>query len=494
MDKPNVLVILTDEQRWDTLGVYGNKDVRTPHLDALAGDGVLFSNFFAVFPVCTPSRYSLLSGLYVHQHMGWTNQSTLPSGLPTFPRVLRDQGGYTTKCVGKMHFTPTYLDVGFDEMVLSEQDGPGRWDDEYHRYLEERGLVDATDLQDQVGMFRAKAPDAYRENFGTQPSNLPDEDYSTTWIGNQACQALEGWEGGGHLLEVGFIKPHHPFDAPPPWNDIYDPDALEMLPGWTDQVSDVDHAYNKGFFENRNLTPKAMRGVLAQYYASITQIDHEVGRMVKILKDKGFYDDTLIIFTSDHGDYMGFHHMILKNNYMYDPVIQIPLVIKYPAGYTGSAGTTSAGLVSNLDLAATIMDIAGCMIPTELWGMSQPVDPEDPDSFRETVFAETDGGNYMVRTATRKLLCCKAHPSQFFDLEKDPHELENQIDNPAYSTEVQQLRDRLFAWLAFEASSPTYLHEEAPVARGKNVPTRGDGHEERSQAYFQAKMQEWQDK
>jgi len=116
--RPNILLIHADQHRFDCLGAYGNPDIQTPNIDALAQDGVLYEASFCPFPVCTPSRYSLLSSQYVHQHLGWTNHSTLPNGIPTFPKVLR-ANGYSTKAVGKMHFTPTYLDVGFDEMILS---------------------------------------------------------------------------------------------------------------------------------------------------------------------------------------------------------------------------------------------------------------------------------------------------------------------------------------------------------------------------------------
>ncbi|HEU5317637.1 MAG TPA: sulfatase-like hydrolase/transferase, partial [Chloroflexota bacterium] len=149
-ERPNVLVIMTDQFRWDCLGLggQGNPDVKTPHLDRLARDGVWFPTTFCPLPVCTPSRYSLLSGLYVHQHGGWTNRCTLTPDIPTFPRRLRE-AGYRTRGVGKMHFTPTYLDVGFEALELAEQNGPGRYEDDYHRELMEAGLVPATDLIDQ---------------------------------------------------------------------------------------------------------------------------------------------------------------------------------------------------------------------------------------------------------------------------------------------------------------------------------------------------------
>src|SRR6056297_1648947 len=137
-NKPNFLIILSDEHRKDCIGAYGNKDIKTPHLDSIAADGVVYENCFCTLPVCTPSRYSFLTGLYVHQHMGWSNHSSLPPKIPKFPAELK-KAGYKTKAVGKMHFTPTYQDVGFEEMELAEQVGPGRLDDDYHRYLRAKG-------------------------------------------------------------------------------------------------------------------------------------------------------------------------------------------------------------------------------------------------------------------------------------------------------------------------------------------------------------------
>jgi arylsulfatase A-like enzyme len=146
---PNILVIHVDQRRTDGLGAYGNADTKTPNIDRLAADGIRYTNSFCPLPVCTPSRYSLLCGQYVHEHHGWTNRSALAPDIMTFPRILR-KAGYRTKAVGKMHFTPTYLDVGFDELLLAERDGPGRWDDDCHRYLMHHVLVDRNDLEDQL--------------------------------------------------------------------------------------------------------------------------------------------------------------------------------------------------------------------------------------------------------------------------------------------------------------------------------------------------------
>src|SRR5581483_6068793 len=182
------------------------------------------------------------------QHAGWTNRSTLAPGIATFPKLLR-AAGYRTKAVGKMHLTPTYLDVGFD----------------------------AIDLIDQRREFRRRAPDEYWATFGALRSDLPEEWHSTTWIGDRAVRTLEAWSGEANLLLASFIKPHHPFDPPAPWDALYSPDALELLPGWMEAVPEHDRAYAPGYFDNTKLTPAALRRVMAYYYATISQIDHHVG-------------------------------------------------------------------------------------------------------------------------------------------------------------------------------------------------------------------------
>lgn len=161
----NILLIHADQHRMDCIGAYGNPDVQTPNLDQLAKDGVLYHNAYCTLPVCTPSRYSLLTGQHVQEHQGWTNRSTLNPDIETLPDLLK-KAGYRTKAIGKMHFTPTYLDVGFEELTLAEQDGGGRWDDDYHRDLMDNSLVDAIDLEDQ----RQEYPKGY--HAGSKRSDL----------------------------------------------------------------------------------------------------------------------------------------------------------------------------------------------------------------------------------------------------------------------------------------------------------------------------------
>ena len=481
----HILILHADQHRIDCLGTYGNKEIRTPHIDSLAADGLRFKNSFCTFPVCTPSRYSLLSGLPVHEHQGWDNHCTLRPGTPTFASVLR-QDGFATKAVGKMHFAPTYLDVGFAEMELAEQDGPGRWDDDYHRYLRQLGLADANDLEDQRSEYRRGARQIYWETFGALPSNLQEKDYSTTWIADRAMETLRKWTADQPaLLMVGFIKPHHPFDPPEPWAHLYDSEKISLLPGWTPQMLPYDA---RGYFSNADLTEKAVRRCTALYYASISEIDEQVGRMLALLKSKGLYKNSLIIYTSDHGEYLGFHHQLLKSGQMYDPLAKVPLIVKLPGNR--KAGSITDKLVSNIDVAPTILNIAGCKAPPGMKGL----DLTGPTAVRDTVFCET-ADTVMARTQTRKLLYNTRNPARslFFDLQHDPLEMTNSYAEPAFKTEVAALVAVVQAWRP-NRPGRAYLDEDAPQIQQPNVPANSQARRQEMINYYSRQIKEWQEK
>lgn len=454
--KANVIFIMSDQHRFDCLGVAGNKEIRTPKIDALAHDGFFYKNSFCVAPSCTPSRYSILTGLYPHQHQGLTNKSTIPAGTDTFPRLLQKYG-YKTKMIGKLHVTPTYLDVGFDEMVLAEQTPPGRYEDDYHAFLKEINLINEIDLVDQEDVFRQHGSKKYWESFGAVVSNVPEAFDSTTWIGEKAIDAIEEWEGDGHFLKVSFIKPHHPFNPPKPWDSLYDPDMLTLLPGWTETCLERDLAYHTGFFPHENLTKKQLKQIMAYYYANISHIDEQVGNIVDCLKDRGLYDETLIIYTSDHGEYMGFHHMLLKDNHFYDPLAKVPFIIKYPGEQTKSRNVEA--LISGIDIAPTILETVGC----DRGAFMSGVNVSHVNHGRKYVFAEKGRGlEYMVRSQSYKLLLALDEEyCLFFDLNRDPMELNNVYHDPTYEKEIQIHKNALYEEILFKAPAPIHLDEQA---------------------------------
>ena len=477
MNAPNILVILTDQQRHDCLGFVGQSQLQTPQLDALAADSVHFANAFCTFPVCTPSRYSLLSGLPARSHAGWTNHCTLAPHIETFPKALRG-AGYRTAAVGKMHFVPTYLDVGFDQMELCEQHGNGRWEDDYHRDLRASGRLDCLDIMDQRAEFRAQAPAKYWETCGAMPSDLPEDLHSTTWIADRALRQMESWDAnGGNLLMCGFVKPHHPFDPPAPWSEMYDPDQIELLPGWTEILSDFDARF-PGYFPNAQLTTEKLKRVTAYYFATISQIDFHIGRMVSVLKERGLYDNTILVFASDHGEYLGFHHLLLKSGPMYEPLVRVPLLIKFAQSARG--GTRDETLVSLIDVAPTLLRAANIEAPAMMLGH----DLNSSHGGRDWVFAEDKRGQIVMARSARYKLLWSSDESQrcFFDLENDPLERENLIGRADVATLIEEHRAALANWALFEALPPNCLEPNAPLA--PTAPARDETRAQWSEAKF----------
>lgn len=484
-NQPNILIIHADQHRFDCIGAYGNKDIQTPNIDNLVNEGVLYKNSYVSLPVCTPSRYSLISGMYVHEHKGWTNHSTLNPDIKTFPDILKESG-YKTKAIGKMHFAPTYLDVGFEEMTLAEQDGPGRWDDDYHRDLMNNDLVDKIDLEDQRKEYRKNASDGYWKSFGTVSTNLPEEFYSTNWIANHSVETIKNWGDSGNMLMVGFIKPHHPFDPPKKWVNMYNPISLELLPGWIEKPLDYDLEEHSGYFKNDELDESSLKKSMAYYYASITQIDYEVGRMVKALKDKGIYYNTIIIYTSDHGEHLGYHHQILKGGHLYESIMKVPLIIKYPNSQF--AGTKNTKLVSNVDIAPTILSTVGLKAPETMSGNNLT----NSSLNREFIHAHGWlGSQSMSRSKKFKLIQKRNGQSLFFNLETDPLEMNNLYNDSIYKNEIEAHFQALANWQGTDNMlGKNYLDENAPIINQPNTTKHDDGHRDKIIKYFKNKMVE----
>lgn len=460
MNKPkNILFIHCDQLRADCLGYAGNPDIKTPNIDALAVDSVNYTNQFCVYPICTPSRYSLWSGMYVHQHGAWNNGASLPTGYQTLPGILHDHG-FDTAVVGKMHFTPTYQDIGFKRMRLAEQNGTGRYEDDYHNELTQKGILDVVDLHHQSQEFRLAPSTKLADMVQCMTSDLPKELHTTGWTTLGALDEISSWDDSNHLLMIGYIKPHHPFDPPKPYDTMYDPKKLTMLPDYTDKPFLWDTKYQPGILNYEQITESDMRQAMAYYYGAITQIDDGVGEIIALLKDKGLYDDTMIIFTADHGDYLGQHHMLLKCNHMYDSLAKIPLLIKYPGGQTG----TDSRLSENIDIMPTVLEALGIEIPSSVQGQSLI-----SGKIKDYAFSEGQYGSdkepcmgYMIRTEKYKLLVRGTlSDGMLFDLTKDPYEKENVFHNPAYADALNEMKGHLIQTMLFTGTGKLHCDHDA---------------------------------
>ena len=458
---PNILILYSDQHRADAVG-FANPRVKTPNLDRLASAGTVFDRSFCQYPVCTPSRMSLLTGQYVHTHGCSANNTGAHPNAPLFPRLLRERG-YQTAAMGKMHFHPTYAAYGFDHLELAEQNGPGRFQDDYHRWLTDRGCVDLVDLIDQEREFRQHAGPEYWETFGAQASDLPEELHSTTWIGDRAVAWLERAEPP-FCAWVGFVKPHHPFDPPASWLATVDENALEPLPGWTETIPEAD-ADAPAYFGNAALALPPLRRVMAHYFATISHLDAQIGRVLEVLQRRGL-GDTIVIYTSDHGELLGFHHMLLKGSTLYDPLVRVPLIVSGPPERGWRRGVRTDALVESLDVTSTILDAAGINPPGTMQGRSlAPVLRGETESHRDEVFCQTRGmGLMMLRTPRWKLIQgARGQDRMLFDLRHDPTELHNVYEDPSHAEVRCDLEQRLFAHLC-------HHHRREPHTRALRQP------------------------
>jgi arylsulfatase A-like enzyme len=392
-----------------------------------------------------------------------------------FPRLLRERG-YATAAIGKMHFYPTYASYGFDHMELSEQNGPGRYEDDYHRWLANRGRIDLVDLIDQEAEFRRYAGQDYLDSFGARASDLPEELHSTTWAGDRAVAYLERAEPP-FCLWLGFIKPHHPFDPPARWLEVYDEEKLSPLPGWTETIPAPD-AGKRGYFEYEPLTLPTLRRVMAHYYATISHVDAQIGRVLQVLRRRGL-EDTVVIYTADHGEFLGYHHLLLKGAYLYEPLVRVPLVMARLGEGNWAAGRRENALVESIDVTSTFLASAGVEQPSSVQGCDlTPVLRGERDEHRETVFSQSGGMSMqMLRAGRWKLIqAARERDRMLFDLKQDPTELRNLYDEPGYRDVGSELERRLLERLCGEVRTPSYAQAAAGATSLEQGAARGPAH------------------
>jgi arylsulfatase A-like enzyme len=307
---PNIVLITLDQWRHDAAGFAGRPELRTPHLDSLAARGTVFEAAYTSAPLCVPARASLVSGRFGHEY-GWRPvEEWVAEDEVTLPRLLARRG-YRSALVGKSHFVPLRRTHGFDELVLCEHGAPAFYArDDYHPWLRAQGFDDAFELWQFPPNYHL-ASDAFRAALQALPSPLPERVYSTTWIADRAIDLIRTHDAAQPLfLWLSFLKPHHPFDPPAPWDRCYPPDALprpdrstgalERLPGPARAALESRTAH--GVFDLSVLDEALLRRIVAYYHATVAHVDHHVGRVLRALGERRMRRQTAFITTSDHGD------------------------------------------------------------------------------------------------------------------------------------------------------------------------------------------------
>ncbi len=365
MSRPNVLFVFTDEQRWDTLGCYGNDRIETPNLDRLAGRSTAFEQAYVTQPVCTPSRSSLMTGLYPHTNGCVENNIPLPADVPCIPEML-DGGQYVTAYMGKWHLgDEIFRQHGFDEWVAIDDAYRGHYSQgrdrdarsEYHHWLVERGQTPG-----EGNAFDRHAA-----------ARLPEDLSKPAFLGEQASRFIRRNASRPWMLTVNFFEPHMPFFGPR--DGQYDPDEVP-LPGNFDSPPGEDqplkaramsHAYCTDGFEGVDLSgERGWREIIARYWGLCSLVDTHFGRILAALDETGQLDDTLIVYTSDHGDMMGSHRLLAKC-VQFEEAVRVPLLVKTP-GQSRGLGMQSP--VSQIDLVPTLLDYMGQACPPELQGQT----------------------------------------------------------------------------------------------------------------------------
>lgn len=441
-DRPNILVLMTDQQRYDALGCAGNARIRTPNLDRLAASGVRFRNAYCPTPLCVPSRMSFITGLRASRHRYPLNHA-LPGPVPEHPTImtLLHRDGYHCQGVGKMHFSGRLY--GFQNLKSMEESVGCRADDDYLTYLREQGV-------------RTRYPQGLRDLLYYQPqtSGIPVEHSQSAWVARESVaflrQHVRHRPGRPFFLWSSWIAPHPPFAPCAPYDTIYAPEDME-LPVYAERpVSSLPSAAGtRGRLDGAHLDPGRIRRIRALYYGQVTQVDDGIGQILQELENLGLAGNTVVLFLSDHGDMLGDHGLSQKN-VPYEASARTPLLLRWP-GRT-EPGRVCDELVGNEDFLATLVEKLGLernpgaapLAGRSLLGR----EGGGPAEAREAYFMDYGHGEsrwIAVRTLQHKYaIWARGGYEELYDLEADPQETRNLAgEEPELSA---RLRAAVLAW------------------------------------------------
>ena len=447
-DRPNVLLIFTDQQRADTIGALGNGVIRTPNLDRLCREGAAFTSCYSPSPVCVSARCSMMYGQYPCRSRCYENGSPMPTdGRPSFVDALA-AAGYRTHAIGKCHFTPDlYAMRGFQTRQTQEElvRSPDR--DDYLKFLRAAGFGHICDPHGVRGEMY----------YVPQVAQMPAERHPTHWIGDQTVRFIEEQApsaGSGRASAdapwfcfSSYTHPHPPFAPPNPWHKLYRAPLMPLpnVPADAEALhTHINRHQNRYKYRDQGIDRNLLRNIKAHYYAIISFIDCQVGRTLDALARTGQLDRTLILYTSDHGELLGDYHCFGKRS-MHDAASRVPMIARLPGRLAG--GTVCGRPSSLVDVAATIAAATGADMPAEQLDGEDLADVAADRSGREMVFSQHDQAGratYMAVGSRWKYFYSAPDDREFlFDRVGDPLETRNR----AGVRFCQEARDRMKAAL-----------------------------------------------
>jgi len=423
-DRPNILVLMGDHHRFDALGCLGNPMAHTPNLDRLAARSVRFAQCYTQSPVCAPARHSLATGRYVHAHGVRTNRDMPYPGMVTIAHALKPLG-YSRFNLGHMHWKDPEMDTGYEPWITHQT-----WRDAMPQHVLDRHEWEAQNI-------------TRRTTGGPSPRTF--DQYSGYYVARNAIAAIESAvkDGEPFLCWAAFSEPHPPFYPPREIYETFDPSQIPLPPqAPPDAGSPHEYILDKRR-EWTHLTEVEIRQILAGYYGMVALMDRYCGMVLDALERLGVRENTIVVWTSDHGDQMWEHEMFLKFC-MYEGSVHIPLLIDVP----GRPPQVHDQLVEHVDLFPTLCEFVGAPCPETVQGRSLvPLlgDEPSPEDERDAIFSQI-GDVQMIRTPAWKLNVYRGQPGELYDLENDPDEFDNRIADPQCRAVVQSLNDRLEEW------------------------------------------------
>jgi arylsulfatase A-like enzyme len=431
--RPNILFLLADEMRADCLGVAGHAMVKTPNLDRLAQRGVRFTHAYAASPVCSPDRAVLFTGRYPHVNGVELNGQKFAEGEVALPQLLR-RHGYATAMSGKLHLhhTPDWFD---EEWIVAG----GKRGNPYTDYIREKvpGLKGGPRVAAKPGTLIT-----YGESFPLRigTSVLPDELYEEAWVADRAIEFLLKQKRGDKpwFLFVSMLKPHSPFVVPEPYASMYDPKKIALPETFDPKAQPPAHLRRARHFIN---DPEVLRQVAAHYYGAVTMVDRHMGRVLKALEEFGFADNTIVLFTADHGNMLGERNRMFKGC-MYSSSVRVPQLLYAPDAVEGSK--VCDYVHDHTAIMPTLLDLAGLPIPEGMQNQSLRPSIRGGDTSGGTAFAELH--ERMVATADWKLIAPYKKQGEaygLYHLAKDPHEQNNLYDKPEAAAVQKRLMEAM---------------------------------------------------
>ena len=450
--RPNVLWLMSDQHNAACMS-HAGRSVRTPHLDALAARGVRFSQAFCNNPICAPSRVTFISGQYPHSHGHLGNTLfDYPEGNPNTIAALARRGGYQTAVIGKAHMLRAWDQEGFEYRRycdLADADNNDPLSNHYFRYLYEQGLADRYDL----GTLPPGHPGQRSLWF---VSTIPHEHSLEVWTGDETVRFLQQRDRQRpFLLQMSFQRPHAPLSPSPERAHMYRPKEIDLPDNAVDLFErrfatkpafQREHITRRGAYPHVPEDSEELRRQLTHYYALVTIIDEQIGRVLDVLRQSGDLENTVVVYVSDHGDFAGEHGLMQKNLGIYESIQRIPFILVYPGC---PAGRQVTDLVESVDLYPTLADLMHLETPEGVDGSSLLPLLAGEQSGKEAVICEWAHARHgplvlALRTADYRLVYYgREQEGELYDRRSDPGELINRYTDPAYQPVRLHLLERI---------------------------------------------------